>query len=207
LDSRAQLRLLVLAHLLAGELDTGDGAAYHRRSTSQVMRSPRAGIQPVHLAEALAEADLALAAVVRMGDLAARLSLAQSGATRVIGRLVDRGWVARELPPDNRRTTHAVLTDEGRAAFTRFQPLYEGAVQEHFAAALPPDGLVDLRRLLEVMLRSRREPKPEPVTEGDSFSAVADRSAQAPVELGHDEPTLGSAEVDQLLSREARPCT
>ena len=50
-----------------------------------------------------------------MGDLAARLSLAQSGATRVIDRLVERGWVAREIPPDNRRTTYAVLTDEGRA--------------------------------------------------------------------------------------------
>jgi transposase len=38
LDARAQQRLLVLAHVLAGELDVGDAAAYLRLSTRQVTR-------------------------------------------------------------------------------------------------------------------------------------------------------------------------
>ena len=38
LDARAQQRLLVLAHLLAGELEVGEAAAYLRLSTRQVAR-------------------------------------------------------------------------------------------------------------------------------------------------------------------------
>lgn len=38
LDARTQQRLLVLTHVLAGELDTGDAAAYLRLSTRQVLR-------------------------------------------------------------------------------------------------------------------------------------------------------------------------
>lgn len=38
LDARAQQRLLVLAHVLAGELDVGEAAAYLRLSSRQVMR-------------------------------------------------------------------------------------------------------------------------------------------------------------------------
>lgn len=38
LDARAQQRLLVLAHVLAGELDIGEAAAYLRLSTRQVTR-------------------------------------------------------------------------------------------------------------------------------------------------------------------------
>ncbi len=38
LDARAQQRLLVLTHVLAGELDVGDAAAYPRLSTRQVTR-------------------------------------------------------------------------------------------------------------------------------------------------------------------------
>src|SRR4051794_33083937 len=38
LDARAQQRLLVLTHVLAGELDVGEAAAYLRLSSRQVSR-------------------------------------------------------------------------------------------------------------------------------------------------------------------------
>src|ERR1041384_6971341 len=53
---------------------------------------------------------------LRMLDLSDLLAVSPSGVTRLVERLVKRGWVAREQPPDNRRLVIAVLTPEGEEA-------------------------------------------------------------------------------------------
>lgn len=70
----------------------------------------------------------------RMSDLADALMLSRGGATRLVARAEEAGLVRREIPPDDRRATYAVLTDEGREAAERGFPVYEAAVQRLFQA-------------------------------------------------------------------------
>jgi DNA-binding MarR family transcriptional regulator len=80
--------------------------------------------------------------------LAEALGTSPSGATRLVERLVQRGWVTREQPPNNRRQTDAVLTDDGYHALTqRTRPAYHRALTECFGAMLQPEDLADLRRI------------------------------------------------------------
>lgn len=61
----------------------------------------------------------------RMSDLADALLLSRGGTTRLVAKAEEEGLVRREIPPDDRRATYAVLTDEGRAAAERGFPIYE----------------------------------------------------------------------------------
>src|SRR5215207_1082298 len=68
----------------------------------------------------------------RMSDLADALLLSRGGATRLVARAEEAGLVRREVPPDDRRATYAVLTDAGREAAERGFPVYVAAVQRLF---------------------------------------------------------------------------
>jgi len=80
--------------------------------------------------------------------LADALAASPSGATRLVERLVRRGWVVREQPPENRRQTDAVLTEDGyQALLRRTRPAYHRALTESFSALLTPRELADLHRI------------------------------------------------------------
>lgn len=51
-----------------------------------------------------------------MSEAAARLTMSPSGMTRLVDRLVRRGWVTRETDAANRRVALLALTDAGTAA-------------------------------------------------------------------------------------------
>src|SRR5215212_3685985 len=68
----------------------------------------------------------------RMSDLADALLLSRGGATRLVAKAEEEGLVVREIPPDDRRATYAVLTDAGREAAERGFPVYVEAVQRLF---------------------------------------------------------------------------
>ena len=68
----------------------------------------------------------------RMSDLADTLLLSRGGATRLVARAEEAGLVRREVPPDDRRATYAVLTDTGRELAERGFPVYVEAVQRLF---------------------------------------------------------------------------
>jgi len=68
----------------------------------------------------------------RMSDLAEALLLSRGGATRLVARAEQEGLVRREIPPDDRRATYAVLTPAGRAAAERSYPRYLEIVQRIF---------------------------------------------------------------------------
>jgi DNA-binding MarR family transcriptional regulator len=89
---------------------------------------------------------------LRMSDLADRLCMAQSGITRVIDRLVERGLVARETRANNRRTVDAILTSLGRKTFERSRPVYQRVIREQLGRALTPRKTARLRAELRVVL-------------------------------------------------------
>src|SRR3712207_5187658 len=75
----------------------------------------------------------------QMGELAEAILMSRGGATRVIARMEDAGLVRREIPPENRRVTYAVLTDKGRRTAEQVRPVHEEAVRKYFSDAIDDD--------------------------------------------------------------------
>jgi DNA-binding MarR family transcriptional regulator len=75
---------------------------------------------------------------VRMNELADALFLSRGGATRLVARMEEAGLVVREIPPNDRRATFAVITDEGRAAIERALPVHLELVEQAFGRHLEP---------------------------------------------------------------------
>ena len=89
---------------------------------------------------------------LRMSDLADRLCMVQSGITRVVDRLVGRGFVVRETQPSNRRTVDAHLTPTGRAAFERARPVYIKVIRDSFGSGVNARDAARLRAILRSVL-------------------------------------------------------
>ena len=76
---------------------------------------------------------------MRMGELADTLLLSRGGATRLVARLEEAGLVEREIPPDDRRATYAVLTQKGMETLESAEPALRRAVTEHYSKHLNDD--------------------------------------------------------------------
>src|SRR6478672_4877748 len=50
---------------------------------------------------------------LQMLVLAERLRITRGGLTRIVDRLVERGWVRRDRPARNRREVYAAVTEDG----------------------------------------------------------------------------------------------
>jgi DNA-binding MarR family transcriptional regulator len=90
---------------------------------------------------------------LRMVDLAELLTISRSGVTRLMDRLVGRGWVVREQPADNRREVYAALTPAGRAVLARTRATFTTALQDTLGHHLDNQDVANLqhatRKLLE----------------------------------------------------------
>ena len=85
---------------------------------------------------------------MRLSDLATQLDLSNSGASRLVDRLVKSGYATRQACETDRRGAFAVITEDGLA-------LVEGAILGHldlieqwYTGVLEPDELDTLNRLL-----------------------------------------------------------
>jgi DNA-binding MarR family transcriptional regulator len=90
---------------------------------------------------------------LRMTDLTAQTSLTSSGITRVVDRLVDRGLVAREACPTDRRSTFAVITTAGQQLVSSALPGHLELVEKWLLGPLD----AKQRRALEEALRRVRD--------------------------------------------------
>jgi DNA-binding MarR family transcriptional regulator len=86
---------------------------------------------------------------LRMSELADRLLLSRSGATRLVDRLESAGYVARASCSTDRRGLWAHLTDSGRSRLEDAIPTHLRGVCEHFIDRIPGSELDQLRRTLE----------------------------------------------------------
>lgn len=89
---------------------------------------------------------------LRMSELADRLLLSRSGATRLIDRLVAEGLVERASCESDRRGQWASLTDAGYERLRRASPTHLRGVATHFLDRLAPRDLAHLERTLERVL-------------------------------------------------------
>lgn len=89
---------------------------------------------------------------LQMRDLADRLRITPGGLTRIVDRLVARGWVHRDAPAHNRREVHAVLTSEGIAALDAARLVYTQVVEDAFTRHLDTGDLDRLTHITDTLL-------------------------------------------------------
>jgi DNA-binding MarR family transcriptional regulator len=81
------------------------------------------------------------------------VDIAKSAVTKTVDRLEERGLLARQRDPADRRTVYASVTEEGVKVFAASAPAFADAVGRHFADPLNATDLAQLRRLPEKVLR------------------------------------------------------
>jgi DNA-binding MarR family transcriptional regulator len=97
--------------------------------------------------DALAWVSAAPSQRLRMAELAGLLRVTPGGLTRIIDRTVERGWIERNRPAENRREVYAVLTAAGRDLLRSARQAYSGVLRDMIAGPL---GDADLSALLGI---------------------------------------------------------
>lgn len=83
----------------------------------------------------------------RMRELAAMLDMTPGGTTRLVDRLVQRGWVQRLRLDGNRREVYTELTDEGRQVLEPARAAYFAALRDCLDKRLSTGDLATLTGL------------------------------------------------------------
>lgn len=122
----------------------------HARLTEAIdKRMTESGKLPLTWYDVLVTLEYAEAHRLRMTELADRIVLSKSGLTRLLDRLVERGFVERVTCPSDRRVSYAVLTEAGVAAREESWPLYSSLVAELFGAQMSDEETETLCRVLK----------------------------------------------------------
>jgi DNA-binding MarR family transcriptional regulator len=92
--------------------------------------------------------------MMRMSELADRCLSSRSRLSHAVSRLEERGWVRRQVCPDDGRGQLAVLTDDGFAALEAAAPVHVESVRAHLFDQLTPEQVEHMRDLGETLLRN-----------------------------------------------------
>jgi DNA-binding MarR family transcriptional regulator len=84
----------------------------------------------------------------RMGELAAATLVARSSCTRIVDRLLGRGWVERSPDPADRRSVVVALVPAGRTAWRACARTHRAGIDRWFSDRLTATDLAALRRAL-----------------------------------------------------------
>lgn len=84
---------------------------------------------------------------LRITELAHRVGLNQSSATRLVGRMETKGLAFRDTCPDDGRGVYAVITDGGLNAAAEIREPYEAKICELLSGAAEQYPQLDLVRL------------------------------------------------------------
>ena len=90
---------------------------------------------------------------LRMSQLAERCLSSRSRLSHAVSRLEERGWVRRQVCPEDGRGQLAVLTDEGFAALEGAAPVHVEGVRSHLFDQLSPEQVAAMRDIGETLLR------------------------------------------------------
>ena len=89
---------------------------------------------------------------IRMGDLAENLLVANSSCNRIVGRLVDGGFVERSHGVSDGRVVLVDLTRAGTTLRRRMAAVHVRDIEARFGAALTPTQAADLDAILRRLL-------------------------------------------------------
>lgn len=83
----------------------------------------------------------------RMNELADQLLISRGGATKLIGRMEEAGYVERHTPKSDRRATFAVLTPKGAEAVSKAHPVQLALVEKYFGQFVDDEDRAHLSRI------------------------------------------------------------
>lgn len=86
---------------------------------------------------------------LRMTELAVQAALSTSGLTRLVDRLEEADLIRRKACSSDRRSSLAVLTDQGTEVLAKALPAHLESLDRNLAVPLGPDGLGQLITTLE----------------------------------------------------------
>jgi len=85
---------------------------------------------------------------VSANDLKKRILVSNPDVTRLLDRLVDKGFVNRKTCPENRRKIDISLTEQGKDLFLRAHQAAKEALGNFFEKQITEDEAKELRRIL-----------------------------------------------------------
>jgi DNA-binding MarR family transcriptional regulator len=85
---------------------------------------------------------------LRQVEIAERVLLSNSGLSRLVDRIAEKGLVERRVCETDRRAFFVALTDEGREMLDRMWPVYARGIAEDFLPALGSNSC-EIRATLE----------------------------------------------------------
>jgi DNA-binding MarR family transcriptional regulator len=91
---------------------------------------------------------------LRIRDLSKHLLLTQPSISRMVDRLVTKGFVRKERAPGDGRGTFVCLTDDGYSLYRRVAVSHAKSIEDHLGRALATDELSMLRELTEKVSKS-----------------------------------------------------
>lgn len=136
-EQRAWLAWLGATELLMGSLD------------AQLQRD--AGFPHAYYA-ILAQLSHAPERTLRMSDLASVVNASASRLSHAVGKLEERGWVARAQCEGDRRVTLATLTDLGFSVLAEQAPGHVAAVRKGLFDPLTPEQVTQLEQICSAVL-------------------------------------------------------
>jgi len=86
---------------------------------------------------------------VSASDLKMKILVNNPDVTRLLDRLVSKGYVLRETCPDNRRKIDVSLTEAGRKMFMEAHHSAREAIGSYFENQITEDEAQELRRILK----------------------------------------------------------
>jgi DNA-binding MarR family transcriptional regulator len=107
----------------------------------------RVGI-PLTWYDVLLELNAAEGRQLRMQDLSDRVVLSRTRVSRLVDEMAAQGLVRKRPDADDRRSTWAVITPEGRTALRETAPTYIDGIREHFNRYLTESELRAVARAL-----------------------------------------------------------
>jgi DNA-binding MarR family transcriptional regulator len=87
-----------------------------------------------------------------MSELGRQAVVSRERVSRVVTELEREGLVERRANPDDRRSSYAAITDEGRRRLRAAAPVYLDAVDTHFLSHLRPTETAAMARALQKVL-------------------------------------------------------
>ena len=91
---------------------------------------------------------------LRIRDLSKHLLLTQRSVSRMVDRLVSKGFVRKERAAGDGRGTFVCLTEDGYSLYRRVAVTHAKSIEHHVGRALGPDELRTLRTLTEQISKS-----------------------------------------------------
>ncbi len=92
-----------------------------------------------------------------MGELGAQAVVSRERVSRVVQELERAGLVDRSPNPDDKRSSYAQITSEGRHRLAAVAPVYLAGIEEHFTGHLSDREIVAVTNALDRVLAAEEQ--------------------------------------------------